>query len=76
MTTKPPTISNGGFAITSTVATMTSPDYIMCDTSAAIHVCPLWFWNDYPVYEHYYDMSIKKEHHEKKYKSTVSEPYA
>ena len=47
----------------------------MFDTGAAIHVCPIWFCDDYRVLEPHYDSSLK-EHHDMKYKSTVSGPYA
>ena len=43
----------------STLASMGSPHYMMFDTGAAVHVCPPWVCNDYPVYKPYYDISLK-----------------
>ena len=30
----------------------------MFDTGATVHICPLWFCNDYPVYKPYYVISL------------------
>ena len=30
------------------------------DTGATVHVCPLWFCNDDPVYKPYYVISLKR----------------
>ena len=40
---------NSILLVESTLATMKSPDYMMFDAGAAVHVCPHWFCNDYPV---------------------------
>ena len=50
---------NSMLSVHSAIATMYSPEYMMFDTGAAVHVCPLWFCNDYPVYTPYYHTSRK-----------------
>ena len=47
------------FSTQRSLAMMKSPDYMMFDTGAVVHVCPLWLCGCYPAYEPYYGISFE-----------------
>jgi hypothetical protein len=42
----------------STINSLKSSDYMMFDTGAGVHVCPLWFCEDYPIYKPQYPILL------------------